>query len=102
MQVAVFGLGYVGTVCGTCLALHGHHVTGVDVQQSKVDMVNCAQAPVVEPGLQSALAAVVNSNNLTATTDPTRAMQMAEIILLCVGTPSRRDGSLNLDYLETV
>ncbi len=102
MRIAVFGLGYVGTVCGTCLAHHQHQVTGVDVQQSKVDLVNQAVAPVVEPGLQELLSQVVASGHFKATLNIAEAMQQAEVIMLCVGTPSAPDGTLNLTFLETV
>lgn len=102
MRVTIFGLGYVGTVCGTCLADHGHQVTGVDVQPTKVDLVNQALAPVVEPDLQERLTAVVQAGRLRATLNVEEAMRNCEVALLCVGTPSLRDGSLNLSYLEKV
>lgn len=102
MKVAVFGLGYVGTVCSTCLANHGHSITGVDVQPEKVELVNQGRAPVVEPGLQSALEQAVASGNFRATTNAAEALHGAEVILLCVGTPARRDGSLCIDFVEKV
>lgn len=102
MRIVVFGLGYVGTVCGTCLAHHHHQVTGVDVQQTKVDLLNQAIAPVIEPGLQAMLSNVVTAGNFKATLNVAEAMQQAEVILLCVGTPSQLDGSLNLSFLENV
>ncbi len=59
MRVSVFGLGYVGCVTSTCLAEAGHEVVGVDVNQDKVDMVNRAVPPLVEPGLGDVLSTVV-------------------------------------------
>ncbi len=102
MRIAVFGLGYVGTVCGTCLAYHKHHVIGVDIQRAKADLINNGIAPVVEPGLQELLADVVTSGHFEATVNSADAMKDAEVIFLCVGTPSQADGTLNMAFLKTV
>ncbi len=100
MRVAVFGLGYVGTVSAANFAADGHHVVGVDVNRDKVAAVNAGRSPIVEPGLDELLARATADGRLRATTDTMDAVRSTEVSLLCVGTPSRRNGSLDLTYLE--
>jgi len=102
MRVNVFGLGYVGCVTAACLAKAGHEVTGVDIDEEKVSMVNAGTSPVVEPGLGALLAEVVEARRLRATSSTPEALQNSEIGLICVGTPSRASGQLGLDALERV
>lgn len=102
MKVAIFGLGYVGTVCGACFAAAGHDVLGVDVAQLKVDIINAGRSPIVEPGLDEAMAEGSRSGKLRATTNPAEAVNWADICLLCVGTPARENGSLNLEHIYHV
>jgi len=102
MRASVFGLGYVGTVSAASFAADGHHVVGVDVNPGKVASVNAGRSPIVEPGLEELLARGVAQRRLRATTDPAEAVRDTEVSLLCVGTPSRRNGSLDLTYLERV
>ena len=102
LQVSVFGLGYVGCVSAACLANEGHSVVGVDVSASKVDMINSGKATIVEAGIGEMVAAMRESGRLSATTDPTKAVHESDLSLLCVGTPSRPNGSLDLDYVERV
>jgi len=102
MKVSVFGLGYVGSVSAASLAADGHEVIGVDVQRAKVDAVNAGQSPIVEPGLDELLASAVAEGRLRATTDTADAVANSDVSLLCVGTPSRKNGSLELEYLERV
>src|SRR5262245_51834618 len=102
MKVSVFGLGYVGTVSAASLASDGHTVVGVDINADKVAAVNAGRSPIVEPGLEELLAAGVANGHLRATTDAADAVRSSEASLLCVGTPSRRNGSLDLTYLERV
>jgi GDP-mannose 6-dehydrogenase len=102
MRVSVFGLGYVGCVSAAAFAADGHEVVGVDVNGIKVDAVNSGRSPVVEPGLEDLLARASADRRLCATTDTVEAVRSTEVSLLCVGTPSRRNGSLDLTYLERV
>ncbi len=99
MKIAVFGLGYVGTVTAACLASKGHDVWGVDPETTKVDMVSGGTSPVVEPGLAAVLADAVSAGRLRATTDPFEAVSNAEVSLVCVGTPSSPHGSTDLSYV---
>jgi GDP-mannose 6-dehydrogenase len=102
MKVSVFGLGYVGSVSAASFAADGHEVIGVDVNPDKVASINAGRSPIVEPGLDDLLARSVAEGRLRATTDTADAIRSSEVSLLCVGTPSRRNGSLDLTYLERV
>ena len=102
MKVSIFGLGYVGSVSAASLAADGHSVIGVDVNPDKVRAVSEGRSPIVEPGLDALLARGVAEGRLRATTDTAEAIRDSEVSLLCVGTPSRRNGSLDLTYLERV
>jgi GDP-mannose 6-dehydrogenase len=102
MKVSVFGLGYVGSVSAAQLAADGHEVVGVDVNADKVSAVNSGHSPIVEPGLDELLSRNVAEGRLRATSDTVDAIGSSEVSLLCVGTPSRRNGSLDLTYLERV
>ncbi len=102
MKVSVFGLGYVGSVSAASFAADGHEVIGVDVNADKVAAVNDGRSPIVEPGLEEQLAEAVAAGRLRATTDTADAVRSTEVSLLCVGTPSRKNGSLDLSYLERV
>lgn len=102
MRVAVFGLGYVGTVTAACLAANGHEVVGVDVDPTKVAMITAGQSPVVEPGLTELVAEEVSAGRLQATCSAERAVSSADVSLLCVGTPSTGQGGTNLTYVLRV
>lgn len=102
MNITIFGLGYVGTVCAGCLAARGHRVKACDVQASKVNAVNAGTSPVHEPGLTELIQAGRASGGLLATTEPREALAESELSLVCVGTPSREDGSVDTTYLERV
>src|SRR5256886_2247320 len=97
MRVALFGLGYVGSVTAACLAKAGHEVVGVDISAEKVAMVNAATPPVVEPGLAELLAEVVGAGRLRATTSSDEAVAGSDMSLICVGTPGRRNGQLEVE-----
>jgi GDP-mannose 6-dehydrogenase len=102
MKVAVFGLGYVGTVSSACLAANGHDVWGVDPDRLKVAAVSAGHSPVLEPGLQALVAQGVVSGTLHATVRPDEALENADVSLLCVGTPSSTSGESNLAYIYRV
>lgn len=102
MKVAVFGLGYVGTVTAAGLAAVGHEVVGVDVDPVKVATVTVGDSPVVEPGLVELVRSGVESGRLSATTSVTEALDRADVSLLCVGTPSGAQGQTDLRYLDAV
>src|SRR3954469_25814658 len=102
MRVSVFGLGYVGSVSAAEFAADGHEVIGIDVNPDKVASVNAGRSPIVEPGLEDLLAEGVAQKRLRATTSTEEAVNNSELSLICVGTPSRKNGSLDLSYLVRV
>jgi GDP-mannose 6-dehydrogenase len=77
-------------------------VIGVDSDLHKIDNVRRARAPFYEPGLQEIVQATVGDGRFTATASPAEALADADIALLCVGTPSERNGNLGLDQLRRV
>lgn len=99
MRIAVFGLGYVGCVTGACLARLGHEVRGVDVSPVKVRMINQGHSPVVEKGLEGLVRQAVRAGRLRASLQPAEAIEGADISLISVGTPARRNGQANLDFV---
>ena len=100
MRVGVVGLGYVGSVCSACLASRGHTVVGVDTSEYKVDQIARGKSPIVETGLEALIAEAKAAGRLTATTRIAEAMPGAEVVLVCVGTPSAPDGSLDLGHVR--
>lgn len=99
-KIAIFGLGYVGAVTAAVLADQGHEVVGVDPNQTKVDLIERGQSPVVEPGLEDLISRVRATGNLVSTTDPAVAMAGANLSIICVGTPSLSNGGLEMSYVR--
>ncbi len=102
MNLSVFGLGYVGCVSAACFAKEGHNVIGVDVSPGKVEMINSGRSPIVESGIGELINEVVSSKRLRATTDAKEAVIGSDASLICVGTPSNQNGSLDLRYITRV
>jgi GDP-mannose 6-dehydrogenase len=102
MRISVFGLGYVGSVSAACLASRGHEVVGVDVSEAKAAMLASGRSPVVEPGLAEMIAENAEAGRLSATTRADEAISQTELSLVCVGTPSQANGSLDLDNVARV
>ena len=100
--VSVFGLGYVGCVSAACFAGEGHRVIGVDVSTAKVDQINAGRSTIVEEGIAELVAQGVKGGRLTATSDVREAVLGSDISLVCVGTPSRPNGSIDLAYVIRV
>ena len=102
MKLAVFGLGYVGCVSAACFAKEGHQVIGVDVNPAKVEIVNKGISPIVEPGISDLIGEMVNAGRLRAVTSTADAMENSDVSLVCVGTPSNPNGSLDVTYVSKV
>ena|SRR2546422_1508804 len=102
MRISVFGLGYVGCVSAACFAKDGHEVLGVDVNPTKVDIVNRGESPIVEAGMGELIKEMVGSQRLRATTDTQHAIDNSDLSIVCVGTPSNANGSLDLSYVVRV
>jgi GDP-mannose 6-dehydrogenase len=102
MRIAVFGLGYVGCVSSVCLANEGHQVIGVDVNPQKVAMINAGQSPIIEAEVDELVHQATATGNLRATTVAAEAVTNTDLSLICVGTPSNENGSLDLCYVRNV
>ena len=99
MKISVIGCGYVGCVTGACFADLGHDVVFVDLDPGKIIAINAGKAPIYEPGLDELLQK--NSSKLVATDDLADAVSRTEITFICVGTPSKQDGSIDLTYVRS-
>jgi GDP-mannose 6-dehydrogenase len=102
LRVAVFGLGYVGSVTAASLAHLGHRVIGIDPDEHKVSAILEGRAPFYEPGLEDMIASTVAAGALSACMSAEGALAGVDIALLCVGTPSERNGNLSVEYLQRV
>ena len=102
MRISIFGLGYVGAVCAGCLSSRGHEVVGVDISATKIDLINSGKSPIVEPGLEPLLEKGIRTGMLRGTTDFAAAVRDTEVSFICVGTPSKKNGDLELNYIESV
>jgi GDP-mannose 6-dehydrogenase len=102
MNITIFGMGYVGVVTAACLCKDGHRVIGVDVSQDKVDLLNDGRSPVIEDQVETLISEARKSGRFEACIDAEFALREAEICIVCVGTPSERNGSLKTGFVETV
>ncbi len=101
-RISVFGLGYVGAVSAGALAHKGHQVIGVDPNLTKVEMINGGRSPVIEAGLEDLIRETVEAGRLWATVDAEEAVFGSDVSMICVGTPSNGNGSLDLTQVEKV
>ena len=99
MNISIIGTGYVGLVTGAGLAEKGHNVVCVDVLSEKVGIINSGKSPIYEKGLEEMLKKNIG-RRLRATTDLPEAVVGSEATFICVGTPSEKDGSLDLGFVE--
>jgi UDPglucose 6-dehydrogenase len=100
MAVAVIGTGHVGLITAVSMAILGHRVIATDIDREKIERMSRGEAPFFEPGLEEALEAELGTGRLRFTTDAAEAVEEAEVVFLCVGTPPRHDGEANLIALE--
>jgi GDP-mannose 6-dehydrogenase len=99
VKISIFGMGYVGAVTAACFARDGHQVVGVDIDPTKLAMLRAGQSPIIEEGLSELITQTVRSEQLRVTQDGTEAVHETEASLVCVGTPSRRNGSLDTSVI---
>ena len=102
MRVSVLGLGYVGAVSAGCLAEEGHEVVGVDPESRKVDLINAGKTPIIEQEIGEIIERQVASGRLSATTDVASAVRRSDLLMICVGTPSRGNGDIDLKHVARV
>lgn len=101
-NIAVAGTGYVGLVAGVCFAEMGHHVTCVDIDENKVNLMRSGISPIYETGLEELMQKNYAAGRIEYTTDYVSAYRDADAIFIGVGTPEQPDGSANLSYIATV
>src|SRR5665213_374948 len=102
MHISVFGMGYVGAVSAACLASDGHTVIGVDKNAAKIDLINGGKSPIIETGIDALIQTAQSQGKLRATADAADAIESSELSLVCVGTPSESNGSLDLEHIRNV
>ncbi len=102
MNISIFGLGYVGAVISGCFARDGHRVIGADMDAGKVNLINAGKSPIVEPELEPMIEAGVRNGHLRATVDCREAVLGSDLAMVCVGTPSKPTGQLDLTYVKRV
>lgn len=102
MNIAIIGSGYVGLVTGTCLAELGHHVLCVDNNEEKIKSLRAGVIPIYEPGLEGLVSTNVAEGRLRFSTEIKEGVTFADILFICVGTPSLPDGSVDLSAMEKV
>ncbi len=102
LSVSVLGLGYVGSVTAACLATQGHRVVGLEINPTKVAMLNSGRSPIVEAQLGDLIAQAHQAGRLKATSDIQVAMAESDLSFIAVATPSQRNGSLELGAVERV
>lgn len=102
MKISIFGMGYVGAVSAGCLAGEGHEIVGVDPVQTKVDLINQGQTPIIEKDIGQLIRTGIENGRLRATTSAEEAVHATDISFVCVGTPSQLNGNLDLKYIRRV
>ncbi len=102
MKISIFGMGYVGAVTAACLAKEGHEVIGVDISKDKVEQIGAGKSPIVEAKIGEIIEDVVKRGALKATLDARAAINDTEVSMICVGTPSRENGDVDLTYVTRV
>jgi UDPglucose 6-dehydrogenase len=100
MRVGVIGVGHVGLVTAACMAVHGHHAFGYDVDRGKIALLRAGRMPFVEPGLDELVVSGASSGHLVFTDEVGEAITDSEVVFICVGTPRRDDGAPNLSYVQ--
>ena len=102
MNISIFGLGYVGCVGAACLAKLGHRVVGVDVNENKVRLINEGKPTIIEEGIAELCAEAHSKGLMSATMDVREAVHATDVSFIVVGTPSSKEGHLNLNYIYKV
>ncbi len=102
MKITIVGAGYVGLVTAGCLAELGNQVMCVDNDAKKISLLNAAQLPIYEPGLQELMSRNRAAGRIQFTTGMADGVEHGEVIFIAVGTPSQEDGSADLQYVLAV
>ena len=101
MKVSVIGTGYVGLVTGATLADLGNQVVCLDILEEKINMLNSGKSPIYEPGLDELLKKGLKNKNLSGSTEIEQNVRNSDITFICVGTPSDKNGNIDLSYIKS-
>ena len=101
MNITVMGTGYVGLVTGATLANAGNQVTCLDIIESKINELNQGKSPIFEPDLEKLIQLGIKNQSLKGSTDIENNIRESDVTFICVGTPSNRDGSIDLSYIKS-
>ncbi|MDA7025448.1 UDP-glucose/GDP-mannose dehydrogenase family protein [Bacillus sp. CLL-7-23] len=101
MNISIVGTGYVGLVTGVCLSDVGHHVTCIDIDEKKIDLLKKGVSPIYEPGLEEMVKTNLARGRLTFETSFEKGVSQADIIFIAVGTPQKENGQSDLRYIES-
>ena len=102
MKISIFGAGYVGLVTGVCFAELGNDVVCYDIDKNKIEQLKNKKAPFYEPGLKELITKNINKKRIYFTNNLDKAIKNRKIIFIAVGTPQKRNGAVNLSYVENV
>ena len=102
MMISVFGTGYVGTVTGTCFADLGNRVVCVDIDENRIERLKGGDPIIYEPGLKELLEKNLKAGRLEFTIDAAKAVDTADVVFICVGTPPRSTGEADLSFVQSV
>ena len=98
--LSVVGLGYVGAVTSVCFSNLGYRVLGVDRDANKVEVMNSGRSPIFEEGLEEGIYEGLKNHTFVATADLNEAVNNSSITIICVGTPSDKNGACDLAYIK--
>jgi len=101
MKISVMGTGYVGLITGATLAETGNQVTCLDILEAKITELNQGKSPIFEPGLEKLIQEGIRTGNLKGSTDIENGIVESDLTFICVGTPSEKDGSIDLNYIKS-
>ena len=101
MKISVMGTGYVGLVTGATLAETGNQVTCLDILEEKITELNQGKSPIFEPGLEKLIQEGIRTGNLKGSTDIENGIVESDLTFICVGTPSEKDGNIDLSYIKS-
>ena len=101
MKISVIGTGYVGLVTGATLADLGNQVVCLDILEEKITILNSGKSPIYEPGLDELLKKGLKNKNLSGSTEIEQNIRNSDITFICVGTPSDKNGNIDLSYIKS-
>ena len=103
MKICIIGSGYVGLVSGACFSELGNNVICVDINKQKIENLKRGIIPIYEPGLEELIKRNVKQNRLQFTTNLSISVRKADIIFICVGTPTnKKTYNADLNYVFQV